>query len=400
MEEAGIKQLCSKCNIYVGLWLLYNLQGILYSSGGLLSQVLLAIILVWSIFYFFKVNLIQSFPIYIKGLNILLIMFCIYGTFLIISGKQLYISEVGVTNVRNIDYLKSILISLLPIYPMYYYARRNQFTYKHLYIWFYFFLIVVLLQYFRTQREMLDMVTADEVTNNSGYLFVSLLPCLVIYRRKRLIQYIFLSISVFFILASVKRGAILIGVLSSIFIIVYNILNSSRKTRFWTLLLSVFILFISWQVVSHMMETNDYFHLRMEQTLDGDDSNRSSMYKNLFDVFEKQSSFIQMLFGRGAWGTLTVNMNFAHNDWLEILINQGLLGILIFLVYWILFFIESRNDKLSKSSRFCLFLIFFICLSKTIFSMSYSDMNIYIVSVLGLALADGFKEIDLQDKMN
>ena len=193
MEEAGIKQLCSKCNIYVGLWLLYNLQGILYSSGGLLSQVLLAIILVWSIFYFFKVNLIQSFPIYIKGLNILLIMFCIYGTFLIISGKQLYISEVGVTNVRNIDYLKSILISLLPIYPMYYYARRNQFTYKHLYIWFYFFLIVVLLQYFRTQREMLDIVTADEVTNNSGYLFVSLLPCLVIYRRKRLIQYIFLS---------------------------------------------------------------------------------------------------------------------------------------------------------------------------------------------------------------
>ena len=400
MNVGNIKQLFSQCNIYIGLWLLYNLQGTLYTSGSLLSQVLLAIILVWSLFFFFKVNLRQSLPAYVKGLNLLLIMFVFYGTLLIISGKQLYISETGVSSVRNIDYLKSIFVSLLPIYPMYYYSSRNQFTYRHLYIWLYFFIVVVFLQYFRTQREMLMMTTSDKITNNSGYLFVALLPCLAVCKRKKLVQYILLSVFVFFILASVKRGAILIGIIASVFIIIYNILNSSRKTRIWTLLLSILILCISWQAVSHMSETSEYFLLRMEQTFEGNDSNRTLMYQNLYDVFKTQSTFMQMLFGRGAWGTLTVNMNFAHNDWLEILINQGLIGILVFIVYWVSFYKECRNAKRSPSSRFCLFLIFFICISKTIFSMSYSDMNIYLVSVLGLALADGFKEIDLQDITN
>lgn len=400
MNVGNIKQLFSQCNIYIGLWLLYNLQGTLYTSGSLLSQMLLAIILVWSLFFFFKVNLRQSLPAYVKGLNLLLIMFVFYGALLIISGKQLYISETGVSSVRNIDYLKSIFVSLLPIYPMYYYSSRNQFTYRHLYMWLYFFIVVVFLQYFRTQREMLMMTTSDEITNNSGYLFVALLPCLAVCKRKKFLQYILLSVFVFFILASVKRGAILIGIIASVFIIIYNILNSSRKTRIWTLLLSILILCISWQAVSHMLETSEYFLLRMEQTFEGNDSNRTSMYQNLYDVFKTQSTFMQMLFGRGAWGTLTVNMNFAHNDWLEILINQGLIGILVFIVYWVSFYKECRNAKRSPSSRFCLFLIFFICISKTIFSMSYSDMNIYLVSVLGLALADGFKEIDLQDRTN
>lgn len=398
MNVVNIKQLFSQCNIYIGLWLLYNLQGTLYASGSILSQLLLAIILVWSLLFCIKVNLNRSMPIYVKGLNLLLIMFFIYGTLLIISGKQLYISESGISNVRNIDYLKSILISLLPIYPMYYYSRRGQFTYRHLYLWFYFFFAVVLLQYFRTQREMLMMTTSEEITNNSGYLFVALLPCLMVYKRKKLIQYIFLTVSLFFLIASVKRGAIIIGVISSIFIIIYNVFNGSHKTRIWTIILSIVIFCIGYQVVLHMLETSDYFLLRIEQTLDGNDSNRSLMYKKLYEVFKTESSFAQMLFGRGAWGTLTVNMNFAHNDWLEILINQGVIGVIIFAVYWILFYMETRNKKRSPSSRFCLFLIFFICISKTIFSMSYSDMNIYMVSVLGLALADGFKDIDLQDK--
>ena len=383
-----IKQILTSCNIYISLWMLYNLQGTLYSSGGLLSQLFLLVLILWGLVSCCKVNMFKSLPVYFRGLNIMLLMFLIYGFAVLISGKHIYLSNAVVTRVRNYEYLKSIMISLLPIYTMYYYSRIGEFSKEKLLHWVHVFLLVIILQYFRTLGDTI----VEEFTNNSGYLFVYFLPCLLVLNKRNWIQYTYLLISGLFILASIKRGAILIGALVIFSVLCYNLRKSTRMNRVLTLFLTFVICIITWSGIMNLLDSSEYFNARLEQTIEGDDSSRGLIYTSLLNSFKNDANFLQVLFGRGAMGTLVVSMNYAHNDWLEILTNQGLLGIIIFANYWICFYLTCRKKRNRPISRFCLQCTFFICLTKTLFSMSYSDMNIYIACAIGLALVNGFDD--------
>lgn len=388
-----INQLFRAANIYIALWLLYNLQGVLYSSGSVISASILAILIFWSILNFFKANTFSPKPKLFSGLNALLLLFTIYGGILIISGEQLYITEFGYTKVRNFEYLKGIYSSLLPIYSFYYFTKTNQITENSLQNWVYIFFIVAILQYYRAQHDNMARLIAfgsssEEATNNSGYLFLSLIPCLMLFKHKPVLQYIGLSVCMGFILMAMKRGAIIIGALTVVYFLWMNLKLASKKTKFSILVISIVICIFGYYAVIHMLDTSDYFNARLQDTIDGDDSNRSIMYSQLWHAFRYDANIIQTLFGRGAWGTLTVNINYAHNDWLEILTNQGLFGIVIFIYYWICFYKSSKSKMIGNDCRICITLAFIICFSKALFSMSYSAMSIYICCILGYSITD------------
>ena len=93
----------------------------------------------------------------------------------------------------------------------------------------------------------------------------------------------------------------------------------------------------------------------------------------------------------GAEGTIKVTYNYAHNDWLELLTNQGIIGVIFFAYYWLGVYYTCKSKRLSKESRFALKYIFLILFLMTLFSMSINAMTIYSSSMLGYALADGFK---------
>ena len=79
--------------------------------------------------------------------------------------------------------------------------------------------------------------------------------------------------------------------------------------------------------------------------------------------------------------------NYAHNDWLEIAVNQGVLGIMIYILYWILFAKESLSKCYDPQIKMALQLLFIIYFMKTIISMSYYDMTIPATFALGYYLA-------------
>lgn len=385
----------SSCDLYIFLWILYNLQGTLYTSGNIISQGLLAFLLAWSVVNCFRLNSRDTAnSVYFRGLNVLMLVFTIYGLLLIIMGTELYITEGANKKVRNFVYLKEIYTSLLPIYSFFLFAKKGKLTEKSLKRWFFIFIIVGTLQYARSQREavllaMMQGWEPDGITNNSGYIFVSLLPGLILLRKKPMIQYLGLTLCMFLILASMKRGAIIVGVLSVILLFSYQLRYSSHRKKIGIVFLIILVSVASYLAAMHMLETSDYFNSRIQATLEGNSSHRDEMYSSLLRTFVYDTSLFQMLLGRGAWGTLTVSFNFAHNDWLEILTNQGMLGIFVFIYYWICFLKNSKDVNLPSESRICLSMILFIFFMKTIFSMSYSDMSIYSTSVLGLCLAGG-----------
>ena len=78
---------------------------------------------------------------------------------------------------------------------------------------------------------------------------------------------------------------------------------------------------------------------------------------------------------------------FAHSDWLELLINQGLLGFIIYINYWKHYYISWRIAK-NIEVKNILGLLLLIFLFKSIFSMSYASYTYYTNCLLGYCLAN------------
>lgn len=386
MASFGIKNF-NRCDFFLLIWVLYYLQGIAYPEGGVTSLALLVVNLLISASCTFKVMQWRNKPIYFKGLNILILLFTIYGFILVFMSPSTIYYPLSGMSMKSYSYIKSIYLSLLPIYPFYYYIKKGFLTAERLRIWGVIFLASVTLSYIRMQRDALKaLLDADEITNNSCYLFLSCLPLLVLYRKKPLIQFACLAFVIAFIVMGMKRGAIAIGLVCAVYFMLQSIRNSKGKTRILFMLLSIGICICAVFFFTHEMTTSDYMMKRIDDTLAGNTSGRDNLYSFFWKYFTEQADFKHYLIGRGANGTLEIYYNYAHNDWLEIAVNQGILGVVVYAFYWLCFY-KTWKHATNIDAKTILALTALIFFAKTLFSMSYNDMSYVSTSVLGYALA-------------
>ena len=398
MVSKDSNPILNKCNIYLFVWCLYLLQGSLYESGSVISQFLLIITLSMSSYHFVKIVRHSNKPIYFVGLDMLLFMFTIYGVILMITDGAK--TNGLIMRPPTFFYLKNILISLLPIYSCYYYSKNGMLTKETLIRFIPLFLIVAIVQYDYYQRqELMNIISGrEDITNNSGYVFLSLIPCMYILKN-RLLQVSGIIVCLLFVLFSVKRGAILVAGVTMIVYVFQQMRNVSSNRKILFLLLMFFVGILLFQFLEDTLFQNDYFISRVEDTMEGDSSDRDHIYS---DILGKYQSFNihELVLGIGADGTLKISHSYAHNDWLEILVNQGFVGIIMFFVYWRFFYMTTQSNNLSQLSRDVLFVILIISFSKTLFSMSINNNTIFIDSIMGLALAGGLNKNDSSNKRN
>lgn len=393
-----MKNVLKISNMYILLWCMYSLQGTLYASGSIISQGILAIILAISLYYFFVVNTTMQSPSVIKALNVFIAMLTFYGFAYWISGKIILLEHTG-QPAGAMDYLKNAYNSLLPIYAFYAFSAKGLLTGQDIKRWFFIFLAIVTVSYFRAEDEMLQQALAigsmrEEFTNNTGYTFLSLIPLLFFFHKNRKIQYIALAYIMVFIIMGMKRGAMIIGAIVSLWFFYQTLKNTHRKTRYQVVLLSAVIIIGAGFYVMDMLETSEYFQYRLEQTQEGATSGRDIIYTKLLSYFLDETSAWQFLFGSGANYTVAIAGNFAHNDWLELAINQGCLGIIIYFVFWIYMYKtwrRSKNNSIVYSSLGAICIIFFL---KTFFSMSYGVMTMYATLCLGYCLANSNRAVE------
>ena len=121
--------------------------------------------------------------------------------------------------------------------------------------------------------------------------------------------------------------------------------------------------------------------------MEGETSGRDFIQGFLIDYYMTQYTPMEQLVGRGGNATLEVLGQFAHNDWIELGINQGLLGMLLYLFYWISFVKLLMKRHVPPEVRTALAMIFVIYFLKTFFSMSYSGYTLYASMVFGYGIA-------------
>ena len=361
----------NQCDVYVGMWCIYMLQGVLYPSG-IINQLLQLIMLLWAMIAVFRylVQPVTRSPI-LKMTFILILMYTIYGTIHIMFDE-------GIIGQNTYYYLQSALNSLAPVFLFYDFAMNGKLTSDRIRIYLPILIITCILLYYKNERLELLNTNAEEVTNNAGYFFVPLIPFLFFYSKNPVLQCVFMGIILLYLFMGMKRGAILIGVLGTLILLYANIRNSSRKMKSVYLALSIIIVVGIYILFSYMMNNSVYFMTRLEQTMEGNTSGRDEIYGSLWDILILEPSPLKFYFGRGAESTLNVIGILAHQDWLEIFCNNGLLGVFILLFF---FYTLGKNawvsrDCFSRPMFYSFVTLFIVIFSKTLFSMSIQSLGV------------------------
>lgn len=187
-----MKSLIFQRNLYIGLWVIYWAQGFFYETGSRLSVTVLLIVMIMSVYYWFKVANRTRLSSTIKCMNIFLLYLSIYGVMYIIMGTDYKVA--GVVPISSTQYLKSLYTSFLPIYAFYFFAKEGIITQKTLQTLSIVLLVLATCQYvYNYQQRVMQLAllgsNKEEITNNVSYLFVSLIPLITFWRERKFVSY-------------------------------------------------------------------------------------------------------------------------------------------------------------------------------------------------------------------
>jgi len=360
------------CDIFVGLWALYYLQGLLYPQGIINQAIQMIMILIGLSSLFECCKKYSNAPYIIKASLLLVIMYFIYGFIIILFGD-------GIPWTTNSTYLKNSLNSLLPIFFFYIQTSNGRLTDDRIKIYTLVILIVAIAFFNFLNKQLLLKYDTDETTNNAGYLFTGMLPLIYFFNKKTIVQYVLLAIMMLYIFLGMKRGAILVGAVAVLVFLYSGLKERNRKKKFIVFLFSAVIVIGTIYYVNYLMINDDYFMARVNKTLEGNSSGRDRIYSSVWNAIVGETSVFYILFGHGANSTIKYAGNFAHQDWLETACNNGILGTIILANFFIaLTFTVARGRKFFKPHYYyCALTTLASSFLTTLFSMSVQDFGIY-----------------------
>ena len=237
-----------------------------------------------------------------------------------------------------------------------------------------FFMSLVALFYrFTFARAEIAEKTYGNLTLNMGYDFVSLLPYLFLFKRK----WIPIAISPLFIYAvimCIKRGAILITSMFFVYFLYTYFVKNEKKNKVRNTFIVLFLLICAIILASFFYYQNAHLQVRMHNMMEGDTNGRDVLFTKIFGYWKNEANVLEMLFGSGFCSSYKIAGNYAHNDWLELLSSSGVLGVVIYLT----FFLSQYKYALRVEDvmyRKCICVILMIWLSRTFFSMSYCSIS-------------------------
>lgn len=368
-------------DIYIICWLVVYI--ITSVKPNAISGRLMLLLTAYSFLCFLKTVKYYRYNIYLKGLSVLTIFFSVYGIIHLIFGETLVVQATDVV-IDKTNYIKGIYSSLLTIYAFVYFGTRKLLTISKLKVWSIVFFFVAIVQYYNIYNGIAESITnRDHFTNNAGYVMLSLFPLISIWTKKRLVQIIYGVLIVIFCILSVKRGAILISIICFLFYLYHTLKSVPQRKRIGILFLFISGIAVLYFFIRGQLADNYYLYYRLQMSLDGDTNGRDGIFTYFIHYYINDMNFFAKLFGGGAENTIAIFDNYAHNDWIEILINNGLLGFMVYVYYWGCLFKEWRKSKNDNSAYLGLGIVLIIYFLMTLFSMSYNSYIIYSTIVIG-----------------
>lgn len=351
-----------------------------------------------SLYYAFVAvtNYKQNLPLYFKYLLLFVSVLLCYGCVLILIGDDIYWRTTG-HFVRKYLYNLWLIPSLLSVFPVYVFTCRGQIGEREMKILYLIFFACSIYAFYGALK--IQMANAallktgqEEYTVTSVYSFLSILPLIVLFKKRQLLQFVFLGVTFVYLVLSAKRGAAILGGIASLVLIAGMFVKSSFVKKIMIVLVTGMCMVGVYNFIDHQIKSSRYFAARVDQTLDGYTSKRAEYAQSVYEYHTEKTDAIQYVFGIGAQGTLSVIESFAHNDWLAILLEQGLFGAFLYLLYWIGFVITCLQSRVRDFDAFIgIFLLIIVGFGKTLFSMYYLPISSEMMTSSGFfTIALGF----------
>ena len=361
-------------NFLLFLFALYYALNWLYSTGSVISQICIVTIILISGVYFIKTLLLNDKNSLFYNAWTLLILLNIIG----------FIFNPDLSEGRARDMFKNILGGMLPFYPFYYFAKKDILNSTHLIRFFLIIMPVIILQFFKIESTILIEMDTDNtnVVNNMAYSFVSLIPYVFLVKRKKLLSGGLMIIIILFIIQGAKRGAIIVGSIG-LLMYFYYLMITIEKRQLILGSMAVIIIFLGLSVFAYKtLISNEFLIGRMTSVLEGDLSGRNIIYKTIFSKWYNCNNIFNLVFGFGFAASVKIAGDYAHNDWLELLSNFGVLGICAYLFL----FYAAAKYCLSKvwliDKRVLMITITLMWFFTSLFSMSYASLGGFMQAIL------------------
>lgn len=369
-----------------------------------------------AIFYLFISNILffygiessifnVSFSIIIK-IIILLIMIIII-IFIIINPKNRLPTIIGIiclmffsmffSIVINTDFaVYNLLISLvdsffwIAIFFITYYSSKHRIRSNYIP---YFILIALVYIYILFLSFQLGDNINTPLSMNSVYYILLALP-LILMIKNNLIKILSILIIFSATIISLKRTALIALVVSLLFYYIINLYTTgtTMKKRLYTVLILLISLISLLYSYSYIIE---YFNLdwsaRLNSLANDGGSGRENIYRNVIDA-QLNSNFFEWLMGHG-YNAVYVDLKMgltAHNDFLEIMYNYGILTFISYIsliLYLIIYNIKMIKVKSSVAAPFSVSLILFLVMSLTSHLIIYPTYFILLVAFWGIEIA-------------
>lgn len=289
--------------------------------------------------------------------------------------SYLWLDNPSTTQIGNIS------VTLLA-FPLFGILGRKGILTERFYIIAAVLLLLSSVVYFNSLKVMLlaKFINRDDITNNASVVFLYILPFILLVRN-RYISYVITIVCAYFLMEGAKRGNIVCAIPVIILFIILTFRNKQVKV-FEKILFIIFFLFaVSWG--AKQFAENEYLQQRVEQTMEGDSSNRDLIYANAWNAYSGSESVLNIIWGYGFDGTINHKQigDYAHNDWLEILVDYGAIGAIFYLSIFILLYQQIRKTK-DLQTKYVLIALSTIWLLKSAFSMGFTEETTFILFML------------------
>lgn len=254
--------------------------------------------------------------------------------------------------------IKDTLVCLIPFFIAYEIGDRG--TLKPV-----FFLACMvpayILSFWGVEIQQTD-VFGVRVQNNVIYGILALFPYFILVKHiiGKILGFLLIS---FMVLYAAKRGAVL--AIPGIFILFFLDLLINAKKTFSHFLIVAGLLFaiiwLSFHDVADFVRNDALIQRRVKATLNESSGRHYSYYYNLWRTASPKEQIIGL--GYIATAQYSPDGEYAHNDFLEVLVDFGLIGVAAFVTLYFSLYLLCTNRLLLKDERLMLFSclwIFFI----------------------------------------
>ena len=237
-----------------------------------------------------------------------------------------------------------------------------------------------------------------EAQNNGAYTLLYFLPFLLCL-KKNYLRIAGMVVILAALLFSLKRGGLVAFAIAIMaYWLVYSFSFNKKKAGLGVFLLSVFVIvaFVYFYMYFDEM-TGNLLSTRFQNLQDDGGSGRLDTYPVVWSHI-KSSSFLNLVFGHG-WNAVKLECGLdrsAHNDFLEILYDFGIIVFAIYLLFYVRFFKLVRSLIKLRSfyaAPLCATLVLMLTNSMVSHIVYYPKYAVLIALFLGLISVPVFEDI-------